>query len=299
MDAVSLLQMASAWLLNSGFAWLVGSWFARHWLQSGGMARNDAESVLRRSDVMAAGLCVTGSAAALWAATAAMGGLALAEARAMFWMMLSTTDYGHAGCITVLSMSVLLAVRLYGSSHRPSSVTALILLAAFGVTRASMGHAGAEGFWSVRLAAETVHLGGVGLWVGAVAVSGSLVLRTQSRAKLNLGGAGRYLDSMSRAAMCAVIAIVASGAYSAWHQVGTAQHLLHTSYGVTLLVKVGLVFVAIALGGYNKYIGLPAAAGSPQGLQQVRAVLQAETLVLMGVLAAAAILTAQQPPSAL
>ena len=263
------------------------------------MARNDAESVLRWPDVMAAGLCVAGSAAALWAATAAMGGVALTEAMAMFWMMLSTTDYGHAGCITLLSMSILLVVRLYGSSHRSSSVTALILLLVFGVTRASMGHAGAEGFWSVPLAAETVHLGGIGLWAGAVAVSGSLVLRTKARFKLNMGDTGRYLDSMSRAALCAVIAIVATGAYNAWHQVGTPEHLLHGSYGVTLLVKVGLVLIAIALGGYNKYIGLPAAASSPQGINQVRAVLQMETLVLMGVLAAAAILTAQQPPSAL
>ena len=291
--------MSSAWLLNSGFAWLVGSWFARHWLQSCGMARNDAESVLRWPDVMAAGLCVAGSVAALWAATAVMGGVALTEARTMFWTMLSTTDYGHAGCVTVLSMSILLAFRLYGSSHRRSSFTALILLAVFGITRASMGHAGAEGFWSVPLAAETVHLGAIGLWVGAVAVSGWQVLRTKSRATLNMGDTRRYLDSMSRAAMCAVIAIIATGAYNAWHQVGTPEHLLHGSYGVTLLVKVGLVFVAIALGGYNKYIGLPAAASSPQGLKQVRAVLQMETLVLMGVLAAAAILSTQQPPSAM
>ncbi|MFT5642701.1 MAG: putative copper resistance protein D [Janthinobacterium sp.] len=96
-----------------------------------------------------------------------------------------------------------------------------------------------------------------------------------------------------RAAMVAVIAIAATGLYNAWLPVGTVAHLQDSSYGMTL------IFVAIALGGYNKVIGLPAAARSPQGLKHVRTVLQMESLVLLGVLAAAALLTVQRAPSAM
>ncbi len=289
-------------LLNSGYAWLVGSWCARLWLPSGAMAGSDAESVLRRPDVIAAGLALVGSVAGLWAATATMGGVGLTEASALFWMMLSTTDYGHAGCVTVVSMSLVFALRLTCSRscihHRSHSVAVLILLAIFGVTRASMGHAGEAGFWSMALAVETVHLWAIGLWAGVVAVSGWQVLHPTSRARLNIDER-HYLDRMSRAAMVAVIAIAATGLYNAWLRVGTVEHFQDSNYGMALLVKIALVCVAIALGGYNKVIGLPAASRSPQGLKQVRAVLQVESLVLLGVLAAAAILTVQQPPSAM
>lgn len=308
MDPTGLLQTGSALLLNSGFAWLVGSWFARLWLPTGAMARSDAKSLLRWPDAIAAGLSLVGCIAGLWAATAVMAGSGLIEARTMVWMMLSRTDYGHAGSVTVVSMSVIFAIRLYRgnhhsnhsshSSHSSHSFVVLILLAIFAVTRASMGHAGEAGFWSIAMAAETVHLWSIGLWVGVVAVSGWQVLGTTARDKLKLDDT-HYLDRMSRAAMGAVIAIAATGLYNAWLRVGTVGHLLDSNYGMTLLVKVALVCVAIALGGYNKVIGLPAAERSPQGLKHVRAVLQMESLVLLGVLAAAAMLTVQQPPSAM
>ncbi|MFT5644186.1 MAG: putative copper resistance protein D [Janthinobacterium sp.] len=298
MDPTGLLQTGSALLLNSGFAWLVGSWFARLWVPSTATARSDAESLLHWPDALAAGLSLIGCIAGLWAATAVMAGSALIEARTMFWMMLSRTDYGHAGSVTVVSMSLIFAFRLYGSRHRSHSLVVLILLAIFAVTRASMGHAGEAGLWSIAMAAETVHLFSIGLWVGVVAVSGWQVLGPTARTELNIDD-GHYLDRMSRAAMCAVIAIAATGLYNAWLRVETVAHLQDSSYGLTLLVKVALVCIAIALGGYNKFFGLPAVARSPQGLKHVRTVLQMESLVLLGVLAAAALLTVQQPPSAM
>lgn len=99
--------------------------------------------------------------------------------------------------------------------------------------------------------------------------------------------------------MLAVVAIAATGIYSAWHRVGSSEHLVHTTYGITLLVKVALVLLAIALGGYNKFLGLPAASRSLRGVTLVRVVLQVETLLLLGALFAAAILTTQQPPTAM
>ena len=56
MDAVSLLQVGTALLLNLGFAWLVGSWFARYWLRWNGHSRSEFEPALRELDLWAAGL---------------------------------------------------------------------------------------------------------------------------------------------------------------------------------------------------------------------------------------------------
>lgn len=217
----------------------------------------------------------------------------------MFWMMVSSTDYGHAGSIATLTMLVIVGVRSSGSTSRVSDFIVALSLTAFAVTRASMGHAGEEGLWTVVLAAEAIHFSAIGLWTGAVLVSAWFALKETRVAPLKIGAADRYLDLMSQAAMIAVIGIVITGIFSAWHRVGTSEHLLHTSYGITLLVKVALVLAAIALGGYNKFIGLPSASRSQSGVSLVRAALQIESFLLIGAVLAAAILTSQQPPAAM
>ena len=296
MDRVALLQVTSAWLVDFGFAWLVGSWFGRRWLQAANVPPASYQEVLRQLDLAAAGLVVASSAAAFWAATAVMGGFQLAEAGPMLWTMLATTSFGHAGAVGLAAIALLLLCRLIDRSGRAADGAVLLLLAVFTVTRASMGHAGEEGFLSMPLAAESVHLFAIALWVGMVMVSGWFVL---DRVKVDRAKMSAYLDAMSNVAMVAVTTIVATGLYSAWHRVGTAEHLVGTDYGITLLVKVILVVFAIALGGYNKFFGLPAATNSAEGQRTVRFVLRLEAVAVLGALAAAAYLVSQQPPSAM
>lgn len=299
MDVVSFLQVGSALLLNLGFAWLVGSWFVRCWMRASGGDRDHFEPRLRELDLWASGLGAVSSALALLAATAVMGGVGLREACPMFWMMVTGTAYGNAGTITVVAISTVFFIRLFGSTSRVVDAVVLIALGLFAVTRASMGHAGEEGLWTLTLAAEAIHFSAIGVWTGAVFVSAWYALHTSVISSLGVRVTDRYLDLMSQAAMAAVIAIVITGVYSAWHRVGAPEHLVHTSYGITLLIKVGLVLGAIALGGYNKYFGLPAASRSVAGVSLARAVLQVESLVLFAVMLTAAILTAQQPPTAM
>ncbi|THC39701.1 CopD family protein [Massilia sp. Mn16-1_5] len=296
MDRVALLQVTSVWLVDFGFAWLVGSWFARRWLQAAYVPAASYQGSLRQLDLAAAGLVMASSAAAFWAATAVMGGFQLAEAGPMLWTMLATTSLGHAGAVGLAAIALLLLCRLIHRPGRAADGAVLLLLVVFTVTRASMGHAGEQGFLSMPLAAESIHLFAIALWVGMVMVSGWFVL---DRAEVDRPKMSAYLDAMSNAAMVAVTAIVATGLYSAWHRVGTAEHLVGTDYGITLLVKVVLVVFAIALGGYNKFFGLPAAGSSAEGQRTVRFVLRLEAVAVLGALAAAAFLVSQQPPSAM
>jgi putative copper resistance protein D len=296
LESVPLFQAASAWLVNLGFAWLVGSWLGRRWLQTAGVPGASYQPGLRKLDIAAAGVVIAASAAAFWAATAVMAGLPLAEAGSMLWTMLSTTSYGHAGAIGTVAIALLLLFRLIGPFGVLTEAGVLLLLAVFTVTRASMGHAGEEGFLSLPLAAESIHLFAIAVWTGMVMVSGWCVL---DRTGMDRPALSAYLDAMSNSAMVAVAAIVGTGVYSAWHRVGTAEHMFGTQYGITLLVKVTLVLLAVALGGYNKFAGLPAAANSAEGVRRVRFVLRLETLALIGALAAAAFLVSQQPPSAM
>ncbi|MBA5686389.1 copper resistance D family protein [Rugamonas apoptosis] len=299
MDAVSLLQIASAFLLNLGFIWLSGSWCARFWMRANGAKRNDFEPALRRLDLMAAGLGVISGTASLLAATAIMGDVGLREACPMFWVMLTGTDYGRAGCVANAAMAALFVLRWTGASSRAGDLALVLALCVFALTRASMGHAGEDGYWSLALAAEAIHFVAIGVWTGAVLVSAWFALDAARVDARVIGAQDRYLNRMSQAAMAAVMAILITGVYSAWHRVGTPEHLLHTAYGATLLAKVALVLAAIALGGYNKFIGLPAASRSQRGLEQVRAALRIESVFLLAAVLAASMLISQQPPTAL
>jgi len=57
----------------------------------------------------------------------------------------------------VVAMLVLFFVRLTGGVGRSSDIAVVLLLATFSATRASMGHAGEEGFWTIPLAVEAIH----------------------------------------------------------------------------------------------------------------------------------------------
>lgn len=298
MDAVPVLQAASAALLNACFTWLVGTMLARRWLAAAGAGAPAIEAALRRYDVLAAGLGTVAGVAALWAATAVMGGVDLIEARAMFWMMVTTTDHGHAGCITIAALFAVFVLRVlpsFGSMREPLMVVALAI---FAVTRASMGHAGEDGWWSGAMASEALHLAAIGVWAGVVFVSGWAVVHSAGIG-LSLSGTGRYLEAMSQAATAAVIVIVATGIFNAWLRIGTPANLLHGLYAGAFLVKIALVGVALVLGGYNKFTGLRQASKSDQGVRAMKTVLQVESGLLLGVLIAAAVMTSQQPPAAM
>ena len=168
MDAVSWLQIASAFTLNVGFAWLVGSWCARHWMRANGGCFDDFAPSLRRLDLAAAGLTALGSAVGLLVATAIMGDVGLRQACPMFRMMLTSTDYGHTEMITFGCMLLFFAVRWHEGARQAHDIPAFAILVSFAVTRASMGHAGEDGLFTASLAAEAIHYCAVAVLTGAV-----------------------------------------------------------------------------------------------------------------------------------
>lgn len=295
VDAVWLLQVGSAFLLNCGFSWLAGSWCARRWLPVGADRPAAFEARMRMLDMLAVGVAIAAGGLSLLAATAVMGGTGLREACGMFRMMATSTAYGRSGCIAIAALAAVLALRCVPRLPLVGELAVLLGMAVFAVTRSSMGHAGEQGLWSLPMAAEFIHLSAISVWVGVVAVSGLLVLQV----RWEMDAMNRYLNWMSHAATAALAAIAVTGIYSGWHRVGSAGNLIYTVYGITLLSKAALVLVAIAIGGYNKFIGLPAASRSPDGVAVVRLALRIETILLLGAILAAAILTSQQPPTAI
>jgi copper transport protein len=136
--------------------------------------------------------------------------------------------------------------------------------------------------------ADWVHLVAAMVWVGGVATLALLVwpVAPELRRQAFVG--------FSRIAVGLVAALVLAGIYLAIVRLPELADLWQTSYGRLLLVKVGIVAVALAWGGFHHTFVRPRleAGGQPR----VRASLLGESGVALAVLLAAAMLTNGSPP---
>ena len=300
MSPASLLQLGSAVALNAGFSWIVGTLFARLWLDSPATGLSDpcVFSALHRTELQAVGLCLVALVGVVWAGAAVMTGDSLMAASSMLWMTVSKTAFGQAALVGVV---ILLAIGgLSATSWKSPGTDAAtgVLLIGFAASRASVSHAGDNGMFTVGLAVEWVHLLLIALWLGGVAVGGWLVLPSTYASVHDTAVVNRYLTLLSHAATLALIGIFATGLYNAFQRVGTVQNVLGNPYGTALLVKLAFIALAVALGGYNKVVGFPSLLKSSSASPRVIAILRIESALLLIALAAAAFLTSQQPPTA-
>jgi putative copper export protein/mono/diheme cytochrome c family protein len=126
------------------------------------------------------------------------------------------------------------------------------------------GHAVAAGSEAVLV--DAIHLVAAGFWLGALLPLG-LLLRAASR---EAGADARpyavlTVRRFSRAALAAMLLIVATGLWNASIEVGGVPALVGTTYGRTLLVKVALLGGAIALAAAGRRL-LPALSGEGETL---------------------------------
>jgi len=296
----TLPQVAATALINISFAWVVGVLASRFWLmqQTAGWQKPVDKQL---SFAMSAWLitCISGILLSLWTESAIMGDVAWLNAGPAFAQMLTATHYGHAGAAALAFLISALLVHLLRNGPGVSktylgSLTVLLLLVA--AARVTIGHAYEHGPFSVAVAVEWLHLVIMAVWAGIVFVAGWLVLpRVLAGDAVLTKELTAYLTSMSNWAGAALAGILATGAYNAYRVLGSPYQLIEVEYGQVLTFKLCLILIAIALGGFNKFIGLPAAT-SHRGLRTVTTALRVESVVLLLVLIAAAVLTSSAPP---
>jgi putative copper resistance protein D len=293
-------QTAAAALINISLAWMVGVLASRFWLtkQTAGWQK---AVVQRLSPAMLLGLigCAAGILLSLWTESAAMGDVPWLDAWPVCVQMMTTTHYGHAGVAALGLFAIAMVVhwRLQGPDAGlgyVGSLTVLLLMVA--AARVTIGHAYEHGPMSIAVLVEWLHLLLMSVWAGVVLVAGWLVLPHVLAGEFApTKELAAYLTSMSNWAGVALAGILATGAYNAYRVLGSPRELIEVDYGQVLTFKLCLVVIAIALGGFNKLVGLPA-AGSPRGLRSVTTVLRIESMALLLVLMAAAVLASSAPP---
>lgn len=106
------------------------------------------------------------------------------------------------------------------------------------------------------MAGDAVHLAAGAVWLGGLVL---LALTVRARAvDDDPAGAARLVSRFSTAALGTVIALTVSGTAMAWALVRTPDALVSTGYGWTLLAKLTLVALAVAIAAYNRTRLVPA-----------------------------------------
>lgn len=165
-------------------------------------------------------------------------------------------------------------------------------------TWASVDHAGVGSQVALALPLDIVHVMAMGTWLGGLAVVVAVLLRPAA------AGAGvpvwaAAVRRFSTIAACCIGALVATGTYQAWRQVGTLGALTGTVYGKLLLVKLLGVGLVIALGYLARVWIAHYLAGSGTAdevaVRQLRRSTGLEVVLASGVLAVTAMLVNAPP----
>lgn len=298
-------------VLNLSLAVLVGASAAMLWLRT--RASSWAHGMLPR--LRAALLAGAGTATAayvgiLWMEAASMAELPLLDALPAVRSVIGATHYGLAwmiGAAALLGAGAVSAAPLRLQTGLAAGAIRALAIGVLLYSRSMVSHAGAAGDFTWAIAVDWVHLVLVSLWAGEVFVAGLITLqRPAGSAPGNRADCAAYVAALSRSATFALAGIFVTGALGAWRVLDRPEDLVGNPYGITLIVKLVLVLCAAALGGYNRFVGLPLllrslkqpGPGSLDAAGRFARVLQMETLVLAAAIVAAVFLTSTQPPMA-
>lgn len=193
------------------------------------------------------------------------------------------TTLGYGACMTILVVAWALdrpALRW------PAFLLALVLASGYSLSSHQATEPNASLLGEV---ADWVHLVTAMLWVGGV-LTLAIVVWPLAPA-LRRAAFLRF----SRIAILLVGVLVVAGTVVAIQRLPALSDLWQTSYGRTLLVKIGLALVALSWGGMHHLVVRPRLERG-DAVRGVGGTLLAETTVAMAVLLAAAVLVNGAPP---
>jgi copper transport protein len=163
--------------------------------------------------------------------------------------------------LVLLLLTIPVLLRLFAKSASPEPapkrLTALwlgvgavlgVLLAA---TPGVSGHATSGDWTTAAVLADAIHVLAMSLWLG-----GLVVLAVVGLARKAPASARDALEPFSRMALGCVLALIATGAFQTWRQVGSLDALRTTDFGRILVVKLVLVALVVVFAAFSREIVL-------------------------------------------
>ncbi|MEP6642730.1 MAG: copper resistance protein CopC, partial [Gaiellales bacterium] len=165
------------------------------------------------------------------------------------------------------------------------------------------GHAAQTAPRGLSLAFDWLHLVSGSIWLGGLA--GLLVLWASLPAGRRVAGLSVCVPRFSNVAFVSVLLLLASGIGSTIIHIPVLNALWTTSYGVAILVKVGLLAAAMVLGAINLRRTKPRLVAARErsdlgdaAARLLRGTVSAETVLVVAAVFAAATLSSLPPPAA-
>jgi copper transport protein len=158
------------------------------------------------------------------------------------------TRYGRVSLVR-LGLLVLVSplLRILLSRHPASEhplrkwwfATAGVLAVGLALTPGLAGHAGTGDYTGLAIPADAVHVLAMACWLGGLVMLLAVVLPRTDPAELRMG-----INRYSALALGSIVALVVTGGFQAWRQVGSFNALRDTDYGKLLIAKL-VVFAAL------------------------------------------------------
>lgn len=227
------------------------------------------------------------------------------------WTMVSDTEWGRVwawrvatGIGFALSMVGLAVAGRHGGARNGSprlKIGLRLLALGFGgaalwtLSLTSHGAATAGIRW-FALSVDYIHLIASAFWVGALfhlAMGIPLVLRSLEQGERS-ACLSAIVPRFSVVAGLSVIVLVATGIFSTWAQV-TVVPAVETPYGVTLMVKLGIVMLILVLAGMNLLWVRPRLGRSDGMGRWLKRLVMGEAALAVLVLGVVGVLTSLEP----
>ena len=179
---------------------------------------------------------------------------------------------------------------------------ALLAAAAVLVVPGLAGHAAQTAPRGLSVVLDWLHVTAGAVWVGGLA--GLLVLWRSLPVARRVAGLVVCVPRFSNVAFASVLVLVGAGTWAAILHLPTLASLWQTSYGKTLLVKIGILAVALLLAAVNLVRTKPrlqAARDRPDlgtgAAALLRRLVSGEAVLVAGAVLAAAVLSSLAPPA--
>jgi copper transport protein len=207
---------------------------------------------------------------------------------------MTQTRFGHAFIVMTLGFAVVLALIFFSwLTDRvwllmPAFALSVLLVAGLSVS----GHDALDpGSWWLTEVADWAHIAAASLWIGGLATMTLLVWRGAPELRKTA------FTRFSRLATVLVAVVLAAGTYLSIVRLPHLHDLWTVGYGQVLLVKLGLVAVALAWGAAHHFLVRPRLERHGSAFaDRVGRSLVGESMVGMAILLAAAVLVDSKPP---
>lgn len=211
--------------------------------------------------------------------------------------LLNSTRYGQIWLARQVFWLGLGAVLYFAHSERGLYWVALVLGGQLLLTTSLYSHASSvQQDVTAAVAGDWLHLAATALWVGGLVQFVNIIGPTRRHFNADTSLMSSLVGHFSNFARVAVAALVISGFYAAWLQVGSIEALLATVYGRALLVKLILVLPLLTISGINLLFtqrGLH--RGQSIWIGRVRGLVGTEIALAVGIFAAVGVMTAIAP----